>query len=70
MKFRLPYSVQGKPVKIHNSLETTGVAPDRGVGGWGYPGPLALTGWLGTINRGAHPEGNQHVSVVYLIEIN
>jgi hypothetical protein len=70
MKFGLPLLVQGKPLKIHISLEATGVAPDRGVGGWGCPGPLALTGWLGTIDRGAHRQGNQHVSLVYLIEIN
>ena len=36
----------------------------------GCPGPLALTGWLGTIDRGAHLQVNQHVSLVYLIQVN
>ena len=70
MKFSLPYSVQGKPVKIHNSPRRQ-VWPRTGVSGdGGCPGPLALTGWLGTIDGGAHLQGNQHVSLVYLIEIN
>jgi hypothetical protein len=35
----------------------------------GYPGPLALTGRLGTLDRGANIKANHHVWLVYLIHI-
>jgi len=35
----------------------------------GCPGPLALTGWLGTMDRGAYLKLNQQSCPVYLIKI-
>ena len=36
----------------------------------GCPGLLALTGWLGTMDRSADVKVHQHSPVVYLIDIN
>src|SRR5215467_8274542 len=48
-------AARDQPSKRHSGRKLQRVAPDRGFGGWGCPGPLALTGvgdqLSGALNR-------------------